>query len=163
MLKILKYKIKFSFTNLSGSNQLKFNPSAYLSNSIEVKKSIKKENLIFEKSKVSSFDRQIKNEPFIKNLFCGKYIYDYLKYPEYEKSYKLNKLNDDFIEPIKNYFNSTNYEEIIDKDGNFSLAALEKFKFLKLYSSSLPSEYGGTELDSIGFTRILEETGIYPK
>lgn len=152
MLKFLKYKIKFSFTNLSGSNQLKFNPSSYSSNSIQVKESIKK-----------SFDRQIKNEPFIKNLFCGKYIYDYLKYPEYEKSYKLNKLNDDFIEPIKNYFNSTNYEEIIDKNGNFSKAALEKFKALKLYSSSLPSEYGGIELDSIGLTRVLEETGIYPR
>ena len=158
MLKFLKYKIKFSFTNLSGSN-----PSAYSSNSIQVNESIKKKNLIFEKSKVSSFDRQIKNEPFIKNLFCGKYIYDYLKYPEYEKSYKLNKLNDDFIEPIKNYFNSTNYEQIIDKNGNFSIAALEKFKALKLYSSSLPSEYGGIELDSIGLTRILEETGIYPR
>lgn len=106
--------------------------------------------------------RPIKNEPFVKNLFCGRFVYDYLKFPEYDKTAKLNNLLNDYVKPVSNFIKSSNYDEVIDKHGNFSRQSLDKFKSLNLFSQSIPKEYGGVELDSTGVTRILEETAVYP-
>lgn len=85
-----------------------------------------------------------------------------MKYPEYDKSHYLNTLNNDYVQPVSTYFSSSNYDTIIDKNGNFSVQAMDKFKALNLYSMSIPKEYSGSELDSVGIARVLEETAIYP-
>ena len=104
----------------------------------------------------------LKNEPFIKSLFCGRFVFDYLKYPEFDRTYKLNDLMNRYVEPVSNYFESASYESLIDKSGNFSTNAFEKFKSLGLYAQSLPKQYDGSELDATGVTRILEATATFP-
>lgn len=113
------------------------------------------------KSAESESQRQINNKPFVKNLFCGLYEYDYLKFPEYDANYKVEELNQD-VQPVKNFFDSSSHDQIIDKNGNFDVKALEEYKRLGLYSKSLPKEYNGQELDATGVARIIEETGRYP-
>jgi alkylation response protein AidB-like acyl-CoA dehydrogenase len=113
-------------------------------------------------SSTSPQDRLLKNEPFIKGLFCGRFLFDYLKYPEYDRTYKLNDLMSKYVEPVENHFSSASYENIIDKNGNFSADAFEKFKSLNLFSQSMPREYDGIGLDATGVSRMLEASAIYP-
>lgn len=105
--------------------------------------------------------KQVKNKPFIKSLFKGEYLYDYLKFPEYEHNIFSESL-DKHIQDIQNFIKSSNYGKIIDKNGNFSLDAVSDFRNLGLFSKRLPLEYNGNELDSTGFARIIEEASIYP-
>lgn len=102
-----------------------------------------------------------KNKPFIKSLFKGEYLYDYLKFPEYEHSIFSESL-DKHIQGIQSYIKSSNYGKIIDKNGNFSLDAISDFRSLGLFSKRLPLEYNGGELDLTGFARIIEEVSTYP-
>ncbi|RNA29460.1 Acyl- dehydrogenase family member mitochondrial [Brachionus plicatilis] len=105
--------------------------------------------------------KQVRNKPFIKSLFKGEYLYDFLKYPEYEHNIFSESL-DKHVQSIKAYFKTSNYGKIIDKNGNFSLEAISDFRSLGLFSKCLPIEYNGSELDSTGFARIIEETSTYP-
>ncbi len=110
----------------------------------------------------SQHQRQIKNKPFIKSLFCGTYVYDYLKFPEYDTNSKLDQLNSENIEPLKKYMKAISHEQIIDKNGSFDAQALKDFKKLGLFAKSMPKEFGGQELDATGVARVLEETGKFP-
>ena len=77
------------------------------------------DNLIKDKlSSVSPPERPLKNEPFIKSLFCGRFVFDYLKYPEYDRTHKLNDLMSKYVDPVENHFSSASYENTIDKNGN---------------------------------------------
>ncbi|CAF0875016.1 unnamed protein product [Brachionus calyciflorus] len=105
--------------------------------------------------------KPMRNKPFIKSLFKGEYIYDYLKFPEYEHPTLADNIEKQ-ADSVKTYFQNTNYSKIIDKNGQFSLDALNNFRNLNLFSNFLPNEYNGSELDSIGFAKILENLAIYP-
>lgn len=105
--------------------------------------------------------RPLKNQPFVKNLFCGRYEYDYLKFPEYDTNSKVEQLTNDYVRPVVNYFDS-NANDQVDHDGNFDKMAMENFKKLGLFANSFPKEFGGEELDATGVTRVIEETGKLP-
>jgi len=106
--------------------------------------------------------RQIKNQPFVKSLFCGTYVYDYLKFPEYDKNASLDQLNQDSVQPLKQHLKTLGNDQIIDNNGSFSSEALNAFKKLGLFAKSMPREFGGHELDATGVARVLEETGKFP-
>jgi hypothetical protein len=107
--------------------------------------------------------KPLKNEPFIKNLFRGIWIYDYLKFPEYDTNHELNKLTQNYIEPLKTFLGSAKYTDIIDATkGQFTQHAFDSFRQLNLFSNSISKEYDGQELDSTFVARMLEETAIYP-
>jgi acyl-CoA dehydrogenase family protein 9 len=110
-------------------------------------------------SEHARFRKQIVNEPFVKSLFCEKYIYEYLKFPEYEHNYEIENLNKNFVQPLKDYLK---LGSLTNENGCFTSSAINKLKELKVFSQYIPIEYGGSELDSIGSTRLLEEFGIYP-
>jgi len=103
--------------------------------------------------------KKIANEPFVKSLFCEKYIYDYLKYPEYEHNYEIENLTKNYVQPLNDYLKST---LLTYKNGCFSHSTINKLNELKIFSQYIPKDYGGSELDAIGSTRLLEELGIYP-
>jgi acyl-CoA dehydrogenase family protein 9 len=111
---------------------------------------------------LNTSQKKIKNEPFIKNLFCGKYIFDYLNYPEYDSNTELNQLNKSYIEPARDYFQKQTHDKMVSSNGEFTADAINKFNSLSLYSSSFPKNYGGYELDSTILTRVIEEMGVFP-
>ena len=95
--------------------------------------------------------KRIQNEPFIKNVYAGKYVYDYLKYPEYENNHELSIMNSVLIEPIKKLGKKSISKEAYDLYNNLSL-----------YSSAFPKQYGGLNLNqstSTYISRLLEEYG----
>jgi acyl-CoA dehydrogenase family member 9 len=100
---------------------------------------------------VSQKTKRIQIEPFIKNVFAGKYIYDYLKYPEYENNHELSIMNSVLVDPIKKL-----------KSKQMSKEAYDLYNNLTLYSSSIPKMYGGLNLSqstSTYISRLLEEYG----
>ena len=100
---------------------------------------------------VAQTGKRIQNEPFIKSVFAGKYVYDYLKYPEYENNHELSIMNKVLIEPIKKLENKSNSKDAYDLYNNLSL-----------YSSAFPKQYGGLNLNqstSTYISRLLEEYG----
>lgn len=100
--------------------------------------------------------KPLRNEPFIKNLFCGNYIYEYLQFPEYTTNQELDDLNNIHVQPIGTYLTSTSREKI-QSGSNFTREALDAFKQLGVFGQSMPRAHNGLELDSTSVTRILEE------
>ena len=95
--------------------------------------------------------KKMQNEPFIKNIYAGSYIYNYLKYPEFENNHELADLTNILVEPIKRLNNKHTSKE-----------AHALYDSLSLYSSAFPKKYGGLNLDqstSIRISRLLEEYG----
>jgi len=106
-------------------------------------------------------DRQIKNVPFVKSLFCGRYEYDYLKFPEYDTNTKLDSVTEENVKPLASFL-KTFSDKLVDKDGYFEEGSVKKMSDLGLFCKSLPKEFGGAELDATAVARILEETGWVP-
>lgn len=79
----------------------------------------------------------IKNEPFIKKLFCGKYQTEYLKFPGLNNQ-ELDKLNE-FVKPIESYF--FNELSLNDKIENYA-ENIAKLKQFQLFSLTAPKEFG---------------------
>lgn len=105
--------------------------------------------------------KQVNNVPFVKNLFSGSYIYDYLRFPEYESNSELKKLHNQYVEPVRDYLSSS--KQLIDSStGLFTKQANDSFKQLNLFSQSIGTEFNGCGLDSTSVARILEELGVSP-
>lgn len=102
------------------------------------------------------------NKPFIKTLFTGDYLFDYLKFPEYDYNYQLENLNQKYALPLKSFIENSKYEDMITQNGNFSISSFNSFKQLNLFSMSFPKDYNGTELDATGVTRMIEICSVYP-
>ena len=97
---------------------------------------ISKQNEL-KNDEISKRNRPIKNEPFIKNLFAGKYEKEYLTFPELS-SKELREL-DSFIKPIEAFYqeNAKSFDKHENYEDNFT-----KMKEFKLYSISAPQEFG---------------------
>jgi hypothetical protein len=85
-------------------------------------------------SKVGPIVKKLKNEPFIKTLFLGKYLDCYLKFPEFSAN-DLNKLKS-FTQAIQ-----ASTENFKRNESNYA-SLNESLKQLKLYSKAFPSQYG---------------------
>ena len=88
-------------------------------------------------NEVSKPKRPIKNEPFIKNLFVGKYERNYLKFPELN-SKELRNL-ESFIKPIEKYYLED--AKSFGKEENFC-ENFSKLKTFQLNSLTTPIEFG---------------------
>jgi acyl-CoA dehydrogenase family protein 9 len=88
-------------------------------------------------NELSKRNRPIKNEPFIKNLFAGKYEKEYLIFPELN-SKELKEL-DSFIKPIESFYQES--AKSFDRQENFQ-ENFNKLKEFKFYSISAPEEFG---------------------
>ncbi len=94
---------------------------------------LKTSNLQKINQSITSINKQLNNEPFIKNLFNGKYLTEYIKYPEYSLN-ELNQVNR-IVEPIKNTILNSNKNEPFDKLNEF-------LQLHKLYGQEFPKSYG---------------------
>ena len=103
--------------------------------------------------------KPVKNEPFIKSLFNGKYVFDYLKFPEYIRTAEVENLNANFVDPLRGYLSSTSRNKILSGT-SYTPEALEKFKQLGLFALSLPGEHHGLDLDATSVARLVEECGF---
>lgn len=100
--------------------------------------------------------KPLKNEPFIKNLFCGTYVYDYFKYPEFEETRQVDKLNNVYVAPVREYLSTTSKTKI-QSGTNFTPEALDCFRQLGLFGQSIVRQHGGLEMDSTSVARLIEE------
>lgn len=95
-------------------------------------------------------------EPFMKNVFLGKFDRDILTYPELEKE-ELDRLNAS-LEPVKNFFDR--------KDVKQTKALTTKFKDelinLKLFGLRAPFDLGGKDLNVTEACRIQEIISEHP-
>lgn len=102
----------------------------------------------------SQGDREIteqikrKNEPFIKSLYSGKYLNEYMTFPGLNTD-ELKELKQ-FSKPIVDYFqdNKQNFNENEKRIRDFNL-----------YSSIVPKVFNGLGLDSISRSYIYENIG----
>lgn len=112
---------------------------------------------------LKSKSRQMKNVPFVKTLFCGRYEYDYLKFPEYDTNVKLDQIIDDSVKPLTNFLETIALSDrIVDKNGYFERDTVKGLADLGLFCQSLPKEFGGAELDATAVARVFEATGRVP-
>jgi hypothetical protein len=88
-------------------------------------------------NEVGTLKRPIKNEPFIKSLFAGKYEKDYLQFPEYTAK-ELKEL-ETFIKPIESYYKED--AKSLEKIENYG-ENIFKLKEFQLYSLAAPTEFG---------------------
>ncbi len=85
-------------------------------------------------SQLDHASKQLNNEPFIKSLFNGNYLLEYLQFPEYDLN-DLNKLTG-FMQPIQSSFGKMARNDINYTNLN------EKLKQFKLYAQPFPTQYG---------------------
>jgi acyl-CoA dehydrogenase family member 9 len=102
-------------------------------------------------------EKPLINEPFIKSLYGGNWIYDYLKFPQYSTNKELNNITDNYLLPLTNSLNDNKSNTIINDQGYYTSSSLEAFRSLHLFDQSIPVPYGGSNLDSTGRTRLIEE------
>jgi alkylation response protein AidB-like acyl-CoA dehydrogenase len=115
-----------------------------------------------KKQEIFKTVKSLRNVPFIKSLFCGNYVLDYLKYPEYSTNQELNLLNETFVNKIRTFIENDKNEPIVDKNtGNFTRNALDKLTNIQIFSSSLTKEFDGAEIDCMGVAQILENLSFW--
>lgn len=106
-----------------------------------------------------SVGKPLKNEPFIKNLFCDNYIYSYLAFPEFTTNKELDELHNLHVDPVRNYLSTTSREKI-QSGTNFTREAVQAFNQLGLFVHSIPRSHNGAELDSTSVARVIEECAL---
>ena len=107
-------------------------------------------------SAVSHSQKKLKNEPFLKNLFAGKYVYEYLSFPEYATNAEINDLNKRVIDPLK----KANPADESTSTQRRQKEALNLYNNMSLFSSALPKQFGGMCMEdstSTSVCRLLEE------
>lgn len=104
--------------------------------------------------------KPLKNEPFIKSLFAGRYVYDYLKFPEYARNDELNDMLETRVEPLRDYLTNTSRPKITSGGTNYTPEAIESMRTLGLFGMSLPTASSGLDLDATSMARMVEECGL---
>ena len=116
-----------------------------------------------ELDKPRTFDKQIQAQPFIKTLFKGDYVYDYMKFPEFVRTRHLNAFTSTYVEPLTAFLDGEREQKrsllrtaTSDKRSEFTSDAMHRLRQLHVYGQSFPREFGGVELDQTSVTRLLE-------
>lgn len=103
--------------------------------------------------------KPLKNIPFVKELFLGKFDKDMLVFPELSKSEDYDHLNE-LVAPIDKFFSEKVDSKQIDIDGKIPEEILQQLGELGLFGMQIPEEYGGLELDATKFARLAEITAL---
>ncbi|KAK4296974.1 hypothetical protein Pmani_030578 [Petrolisthes manimaculis] len=100
-----------------------------------------------------------KREPFVKNLFLGKFDKNVLAFPEVLDQER-HELLHEMVVPIERFFNEQVDGAKIDDEAKIPEETLEGLKSLGLYGQQIPEEYGGLGLGATEYARIAEITSL---
>ncbi|XP_045165719.2 complex I assembly factor ACAD9, mitochondrial-like [Mercenaria mercenaria] len=103
--------------------------------------------------------KPLKNTPFVKELFLGRFDKEMLVFPELSKSEDYDHLNE-LVAPIERFFDEAVDSKQIDIDGKIPDEILKHLGELGLFGMQIPEEYGGLELDATKFARLAEITAL---
>ncbi|EEC13248.1 acyl-CoA dehydrogenase, putative [Ixodes scapularis] len=101
---------------------------------------------------------KVKKEPFVKNLFVGKFDKSMLVYPEVLNNERLKEL-ESMADAVRKYFDENVDTPKIDREKQIPPEVLEGFKSLGLFGLQVPSDYGGLDLTATEYARMCEVTG----
>ncbi|XP_069949119.1 complex I assembly factor ACAD9, mitochondrial isoform X3 [Cherax quadricarinatus] len=95
------------------------------------------------------------HQPFVKNLFLGKFDKKMLTFPEVLDRDQ-HELLHEMIAPIERFFIEKVDGAKIDKEASIPPETLQGLKELGLYGQQIPEEYGGLGLGATEYARIAE-------
>lgn len=105
----------------------------------------------------SKTGKPLKNIPFIKELFLGRFDKDMLVYPELPNAEDYDELNA-LVAPVEEFFKKEVDSNQIDIDGIIPEDVLNHLGELGLFGQQIPQEYGGLGLDATRYARVAEIT-----
>lgn len=103
-------------------------------------------------------EKPVKNIPFVKELFLGRFDKEMLVFPELPKE-DYDHLNE-LVAPIERFFDEAVDSKQIDIDGKIPDEILKHLGELGLFGMQIPHEYGGLALDATEFARLAEITAL---
>ncbi|XP_014600104.1 PREDICTED: acyl-CoA dehydrogenase family member 9, mitochondrial [Polistes canadensis] len=108
------------------------------------------------KKKLSEQNKKLKQRPpFFKNLFLGKFDYEFMAFPEPQSDDRYNQFFE-WIKPIENYMSSVNRNDLSKKE------AFQALKELDVLRARINSKYGGLDMSEAETVKVLEILGSIP-
>ncbi|XP_064488656.1 complex I assembly factor ACAD9, mitochondrial-like [Ornithodoros turicata] len=102
---------------------------------------------------------KVKRDPFVKNLFIGKFDKQMLIYPEVLDEARLSEL-ESMASSVQKFLDDKVDTREIDREKKIPDEVLEGFKSLGLFGQQIPTEYGGLGLTATEYARMCEVTGV---
>ncbi|XP_050412105.2 complex I assembly factor ACAD9, mitochondrial [Patella vulgata] len=158
-----QWHICSKYTQLPQTSHLRCFSSEATSVKTEERGTKKPDKLQVKGSKESDLAKRypsgITNEPFIKNLFLGRFDKEFLAYPEIEDVDELNELNR-MVQQVEKFFTEEVDSKSIDVNAKIPNEVLQKIKDMGLFGQQIPEEYGGLGLNATKYARIAEATAL---
>lgn len=112
---------------------------------------------VFEdKLKLCEQKKKLKQRPpFLKNLFLGKFDFDFMTYPQPQSSER-NKEFFEWIKPFENYVSSINSGEVSTRE------VFQKLKELDILRARIDLKYDGLNMSEAETLKILDASGSIP-
>lgn len=101
---------------------------------------------------------KVKKEPFVKNLFLGKFDKSMLVYPEVLNNDRLKEL-ESMADAVRKYCDENVDTPKIDREKQIPPEVLEGFKSMGLFGLQVPTDYGGLDLTATEYARMCEVLG----
>ncbi|XP_047351714.1 complex I assembly factor ACAD9, mitochondrial [Vespa velutina] len=109
-----------------------------------------------EKIRLSEQKKKLERRPpFLKNLFVGKFDFDFMTFPEPQSSERYKQFFE-WIKPFENYISSINKNEISTTE------VFQKFKELDILRARIDAKYNGLNMSEAETLKILETLGSIP-
>ncbi|XP_014790047.1 complex I assembly factor ACAD9, mitochondrial [Octopus bimaculoides] len=115
----------------------------------------------YENSHVSptSGEQAPSPEPFVKNLFLGKFDKSNLVYPEISNNEELDELNQ-MHEQVERFFLEEVDSQKIDHEAHIPEDTLKMIAEMGLFGQQVPTKYGGLGLNATKYARLAEATAL---
>jgi len=110
---------------------------------------------------VRSGEKPPTNEPFVKNLFVGKFDTKMLIFPEILTKDGVEELNQ-MVEPIEKFFTQEIDSAAIDRNSKIPDEVFQQLKDFGLFGQVIPTEYGGLGFTATQLARMAEVTTLDP-
>ncbi|XP_043500720.1 complex I assembly factor ACAD9, mitochondrial-like [Polistes fuscatus] len=108
------------------------------------------------KTKLPQQNKKLKRRPpFFKNLFLGKFDYEFMAFPEPQSDDRYNQFFE-WIKPIENYMSSVNRNDLSKKE------AFQALKELDVLRARINSKYGGLDMSEAETVKVLEILASIP-
>jgi len=101
------------------------------------------------------------NEPFVKNLFVGKFDTKMLIFPEILTKDEVEELNQ-LVEPVEKFFTQQLDSAAIDRNSKIPEEVFQQLKEFGLFGQIIPMEYGGLGFSATQLARMAEVTTLDP-
>ncbi|GAB1600902.1 acyl-CoA dehydrogenase family member 9, mitochondrial-like [Argonauta hians] len=98
-------------------------------------------------------------EPFVKNLFLGKFDKSNLIYPEISSNEELEELNQ-MYEQVERFFLEEVDSQKIDEEAHIPKDVMKMAADMGLFGQQVPTKYGGLGLNATKFARLAEATAL---